>query len=71
MFNDHLVEEVRAIREKLAAECDFDIHKICEQARQEQARSNAVIVDYSRRLTKAAEEEPSERKDDPAKAVGA
>ena len=71
MFNDHIVEEVRAIREQLAAECDFDIHKICEQARQEQVKSGAVIVDFSRRSTKAAENEPSERKDDLAKAVGA
>lgn len=71
MFSDHIVEEVRAIREQLAAECDFDIHKICEQARQEQARSGAVIVDFSRRSTKAAENESSEQEVEPAKAVGA
>jgi len=28
MFIDPIVEEVRAAREKIAAECDYDFHKI-------------------------------------------
>ena len=28
MFIDPIVKEVRAAREKIAAECDFDYHKI-------------------------------------------
>jgi hypothetical protein len=35
-------------RERLAAECDFDVHKIFERARKEQAASNATIVHYSK-----------------------
>ncbi len=48
MYHDPIVEEVRAIRERLAAECDFDVHKIFERARKQQAASNATIVDYSK-----------------------
>ena len=47
MYHDPIVEEVRTIRERLAAECDFDVHKIFERARKQQAASNATIVDYS------------------------
>lgn len=71
MFRDPIVEEVRAIRERLAAECDFDIHKICERARESQAMSGAVIVDFSGRSNKTAEAGPSETKNESAKAVGA
>jgi hypothetical protein len=28
MFNDPIVQEVRAIREKIAAECGYEYHKI-------------------------------------------
>ena len=28
MFTDPIVQEVRAAREKIAAECDYDYHKI-------------------------------------------
>lgn len=44
MNRDPIVEEVRAIRERLAAECDFDVHKIFERARAEQMQSHARIV---------------------------
>jgi len=45
---DPIVDEVRAVRDRLAAECDYDVHKIVERARKEQAASNATIVNYSK-----------------------
>jgi hypothetical protein len=48
MLNDPIVEEVRAIREKLAAQCNFDIRKIIEEAQQRQASSKSRIVSYER-----------------------
>ncbi len=37
MFQDPIVEEVRAIREQLAAKFAFDIRKIVEDAQRRQA----------------------------------
>jgi len=34
MWKDPIVEEVRAIREKLAAECGYDLHKMLERDRE-------------------------------------
>jgi hypothetical protein len=34
MFNDPIVEEVHAIRAKIAAECDYDLHRISERAKE-------------------------------------
>ena len=31
MSRDPIVEEVRIAREKIAAECDYDVHKICNR----------------------------------------
>ena len=39
MFQDPIVDEVRAIRERLAAQFDFDICKIVEDAQRRQAKS--------------------------------
>ncbi len=36
MWKDPVVEEVRAIREQIAAECDYDLHKIFEMQREVQ-----------------------------------
>jgi hypothetical protein len=36
MWRDPIVEEVRAIRRRLAAECDFDIQKLIQRAREVQ-----------------------------------
>lgn len=33
MTNDHIVNEIRAIREQIAKESDYDIHKIFVRAR--------------------------------------
>lgn len=48
MFNDPIVEEVRAIREQLAARFDFDIRKIAQDAQRRQATSKARIVSFER-----------------------
>ena len=44
MNRDPIVEEIRAIREQLAAKFDFDIRRIIEDAQQGQASSQAKIV---------------------------
>jgi hypothetical protein len=46
MFHDPIVEEVRAIREKLAAQFDFDIAKIVADAQRRQATSKSRIVSF-------------------------
>jgi len=48
MFHDPIVEEVRAIREKLAAQFNFDIRKIIEDAQRRQATSKSRIVSFER-----------------------
>jgi hypothetical protein len=44
MICDPIVDEVRAIREQLAAQFDFDIRKIVEDAQRRQATSLAYRV---------------------------
>ena len=46
MIADPIVEEVRAIREQLAAKFDFDIRKIVADAQQRQAASQARVVSF-------------------------
>ncbi len=46
MFHDPIVEEVRAIREQLAAQFNFDIRKIVEDAQRRQATSGFRIVSF-------------------------
>lgn len=46
MFHDPIVEEVRAIREQLAGQFDFDIRKIVEDAQRRQATSKSRIVSF-------------------------
>lgn len=48
MIHDPIVDEVRAIREQLAAQCDFDIRKIIEDAQKRQAASESKIVSFER-----------------------
>ncbi len=48
MFHDPIVEEIRAIREQLAAQFNFDIRKIVEDARRRQATSGSRIVSFER-----------------------
>ena len=48
MIADPIVEEVRAIREQLAAKFDFDIRKIVADAQQRQASSQARVVSFEK-----------------------
>lgn len=46
MIHDPIVDEVRAIREELAARFDFDIRKIVQDARERQASSRSRVVSF-------------------------
>ncbi len=46
MIHDPIVDEVRAIREQLAAQCDFDIRKIIEDAQRRQTTFGWKIVSF-------------------------
>jgi hypothetical protein len=48
MIHDPIVDEVRAIREQLAARFDFDIRKIVADAQRRQASSAARIVSFEK-----------------------
>ena len=48
MIRDPIVDEVRAIREQLAAQFDFDIRKIVEDAQRRQATSQSRIVSFQK-----------------------
>lgn len=48
MFRDPIVEEVRTIREELAARFDFDIGKIVEDAQKRQASSQARVISFQK-----------------------
>ena len=57
-WRDPIVDEVRAVRDKLAAECDYDIDKIFERSRQNQARSNATIVNFCENASESTAAQP-------------
>ena len=48
MIRDPIVDEVRSIREELAATFDFDIRKIVEDAQRRQATSQLRIVSFEK-----------------------
>ena len=48
MARDPIVDEVRAIREQLAAQFDFDIRKIVKDAQNRQASSQARVVSFQK-----------------------
>lgn len=52
MFEDPIVEEVRRIRDKLAARFDYNIEAIVENARKEQAASGRKTVSFPPRKPK-------------------
>lgn len=54
MIRDPIVDEVRAIREQLAAQFDFDIRKIVEDAQRRQLSSQARVVSFQKPKTDAA-----------------
>ena len=55
MFEDPIVEEVRAARQKHAARFGFDLKKIAQDLRGKQAKSNRKVVDYSPKPAKKKE----------------
>ena len=46
MSDDPIVGEVRAIRDKLAADCGYDVKEIFRRVRKEQAESGLEYVRY-------------------------
>jgi hypothetical protein len=46
MIRDPIVEEVRAVRERLASEFNFDIRAIVADAQRRQATSNRKVVSF-------------------------
>ena len=56
MKNDPIVAEVRAIRDALAARCDYDLKKIFRELRQLQASSGRKYVRYPARRTASADD---------------
>lgn len=62
MFRDPIVDEVRAIREQLAAQFNFDIRQIVTDAQRRQATSKARIVSYQRTPLPAQQADADDRK---------
>ena len=46
MWEDPIVEEVRRVRERLFAECDYDLDKWFEKMREHSARAGRELVSY-------------------------
>lgn len=46
MFKDPIVEEVRAVRQKHAAQFEFDLKKIAQDLKKKQEQSKRRIVSY-------------------------
>ena len=46
MTENDLLQEIHRVREKVAAECDFDVHKIGERMRQREREERARGVVY-------------------------
>ena len=56
MKNDPIVAEVRAIRDALAARCDYDLKEKFRELRQLQASPGREYVRYPARRTTSAED---------------
>ena len=48
-WKDEIVEEVRLARERLFAECDFDLGKLADRLQREQQASGRATVTFPRR----------------------
>ncbi len=48
MFHDPIIDEVCAVRERLAAQFNFDIRMIIEDAQRRQATTKSRIVSFER-----------------------
>jgi len=53
-MKDYIVEEVRRVREELAAKCNFDIDAIIAAARQRQKISGRKVVAFIDKKKKVA-----------------
>ncbi len=49
-WKDEIVEEVRLARERLFADCDFDLDKLADRLRREQQASGRTAVTFPRRI---------------------
>ena len=49
LFTDPIVDEIRRIRERRAAEFDFDLGAIIEDAKKREAQSSGKVVSFARR----------------------
>ena len=49
-WNDEIVEEVRLVRERIFADCDFDLGKLADRLRGEQQASSRATVTFPRRI---------------------
>lgn len=49
-WKDEIVEEVRLARERLFADCDFDLDKLADRLRREQQASGRAAVTFPRRI---------------------
>lgn len=49
-MSDPIVDEIRAIRERLAAELNFDMHKMAEHARTQARELGLNVVSRPRRI---------------------
>ena len=56
MGSDPVVAEVRAVRERLAAECGNELQEIFRRARRYQADSEVTCVRYAARRAEAPED---------------
>ena len=66
MSRDPIVAEVRAIRDKLAAECGYDVKEIFRRARKRQAESGLEYVRYAPRRVAPGQDAAGPPSDDGA-----
>ncbi|HVC98083.1 MAG TPA: hypothetical protein VND64_30715 [Pirellulales bacterium] len=59
MLHDPIVDEIRAIREQLASQFNFDIRQIVADAQRRQAASKARIVSFQRTAAPSQQMEAS------------
>jgi len=44
MALDPIIAEIRAVRERIAAECDYDFHKMCQRGEETLRQWNGRVV---------------------------
>lgn len=49
LWTDEIVAQVRAAREQIFAECNYDLNKLANRLRESQAASGQVAVTYPRK----------------------